>query len=113
MISAGVCGLLIVWILSAKLAGYIRAGKPNRLPRRISYRLRRPTVPKQLEQVGGCAHQLPFGRHFVQSAQAEAAEASLLLDLAEDRFDDGLAPLVNGSPGLGAELVLHGLLGCG
>ena len=89
------------------------AGKLNRLPHRISGRLRRPGVAEQLEQVGCGADQLPFGAHLLQPAQAEAAEASLLLDLAEDRFDDDLAPPVNGSSGLGSEFVLHELLGRG
>lgn len=76
---------------------------PNVLPLRISGCFRGPNVPKQIEQVGSSADQLPFGMHLLQPAQAEAAEASLLLDLAEDRFDDDLAPPINSSSALGAE----------
>ena len=87
-------------------------GEAEQASPRISGSLWHPTGSEELEQVGGCAYQLPLCSHVLQTAQAEAAEASLLLDLAEDRLDDDLAHLVYGSPGLGAELVLHGLLGC-
>jgi hypothetical protein len=49
--------------------------------------------------------------HLLQSPQAEAAEATHLLDLAEDGFDDGFAHLVNRSSRIGAQFVLHALLG--
>jgi len=37
--------------------------------------------------------------HILQAAQAEAPEASSLLDLSEDWLDDRFAHFVNGSPG--------------
>jgi len=52
-------------------------------------------------------------RPALQSPQAEAAEATQLLDLAEDGFDDGFAHLVNRSSRIGAQFVLHGVLGRG
>src|SRR5271168_241917 len=72
-----------------------------------------PFEAEQLEQVAGCAHQFPLGLHLVQAAQAEAAEATHLLDLAEDGFDDGFAHLVNRLSRLGAQFMLHGLPGRG
>jgi Transposase DDE domain len=73
------------------------AGKPKRRLRHSSGRVRCPSAAEQLEQVAGCAHQFPLGPDLVQATQAEAAEAALFLDLAEDRFDDGFAHLVNRS----------------
>jgi hypothetical protein len=90
-----------------------RAGKPYWLPQRFSGRLRLPAVAKQLQQVGGSANQLPLGAHLLKAAEVEEAEASLLLDLSEDRFDDDLAPPVNGLSSLGAQFVLHGMFGGG
>ena len=69
-----------------------------------------PSGTKQLEQVGRQAYQFPFAANIVQATQAEAPEASLLLDLSEDRLDDCLAHFVNGSPGLGTQFVPHRLL---
>src|ERR1700676_5749195 len=77
---------------------------------RISSGLRYPSRSVQLEQVGSCADQFPLAAHLVQAAQAEAPEAAPLLDLPEDRLDDGLAHLVHRPPRLGAQLVAHGFL---
>ena len=66
---------------------------------------------EQLEQVGRQAHQLALATNVHPSARAEAPKASPLFDLSEDRLDDGLAHLVNGSPGLAARIVPHRLLG--
>ena len=66
-----------------------------------------PTGAEQLEQVGRQTHQFPLAANIVQTTQAEAPEAALLLDLSEDRFDDRLAHFVNGSSSLGAQFVPH------
>lgn len=68
----------------------------------LSRRLRRPAGVEQLAQVGDCADQFPLAANVVQTAQAEAPEASLFLDLSEDRFNDGLAHLVHRPARLGA-----------
>src|ERR1017187_7135857 len=83
---------------------------PKRLLAYCSGGLWGPSGPEQLEQVGRQAHQLPLAANIVQAAQAEAPEASSLLDLPEDRLDDRLAHLVNGPSGLGAQFVPHRLL---
>ena len=54
----------------------------------------------QLQHIVRGAYQRPFGAHLFHAAQQELPEALRLLDLSEDRLDDGLAPRVDGSPAL-------------
>src|SRR5208282_421220 len=86
------------------------AHAPKWLLARCSGGLWGPSGTEQLQQVGRQAHQFPLAANIRQAAQAEAPEASSLLDLSEDRLDDRLAHLVNGSSSIGAQFVPHRLL---
>src|SRR5712692_48837 len=66
-----------------------------------------PAAPEQLAQVVDRAHQVPLAGHLDQAPEPEPAEAAGLLDLAEDRLDDGLSPAVLGAALLGGELAGH------
>jgi hypothetical protein len=59
-------------------------------------------VAEQLQQIAGCAHQLPLRTYIVVAAQAEAPKISSLLDLTEYRFDNRLPHFVNRFACLGA-----------
>src|ERR1019366_444313 len=74
---------------------------------------RNPTIAEKLQEVGGSAHEFPFGPDIGQAAQAEASKSSSLLDLSEDWLDDRLPHLVSGSTSLGAQFAGHRLLGRG
>ena len=47
--------------------------------------------------------------NILESAQAEATESALFLDVPEDRLDDGLTHFVNLVPLCGSQFVAHGL----
>ena len=83
---------------------------PKRLLARYSCGFWGPSGAEQLQQVRGQAHQFPLAANVVQPTQAEAPEASPLLDLSEDRFHDRFAHFVNGSSGHGTQFVPHGFL---
>ena len=66
-----------------------------------------PATAEQLAEVMDGADEVPLGIGLLLPSQAEAAEAHGLLDPAEDRLDDGLAPSVVVTTLLRPELVLH------
>src|SRR3974390_75548 len=61
-----------------------------------------PSGPEQLQQVAGCAHQLPLAADILFAPQAEASKTALFLDLSEDRLNDRLAHLVYRASSLGS-----------
>jgi hypothetical protein len=83
----------------------VRIGEPpKKLLGRSSDRLWGPPGGEQLQQVGRQAYLFPLAANVVHAAQTEAPEAAPLLDLSEDRLDDRLAFLINGSSRFGYSL---------
>ena len=68
-------------------------------------------MPGKLQQVVSGGHQRPFPVHLLQPSQSEPIQASVTLDLAEQRLDDHLAQGINGLTGLGSELPIHPAVG--
>src|SRR6516165_26570 len=65
---------------------------------------------KQPTKVVCRVHERPLTSYLRQPAQQEPRKPARLFDLAEDRFDDRLAHLVDGAANFGAQLPLHPVL---
>src|ERR1700692_2846693 len=68
---------------------------------------RSPAEAIQLENVVRRAYQRPFALYLLESPQQELPEATGLLDLANDRFDDRFARRIDRRAGLGVQLAGH------
>jgi len=66
----------------------------------------------QLQDVVSETHEGPFALHFDQTAKREPAESADLLDLPEHRFNDRLAPGIDGCTGFGLQLPAHAIDAC-
>src|ERR1700730_17275136 len=68
---------------------------------------RSPAEAIQLENVVRRAYQRPFALHLLESTQQELPEATGLLDLTNDRFDDRFACGIDSRARLGVQLAGH------
>src|ERR1700688_3329546 len=112
-------GLLGAWVIAVILT-VPRAARPSCLSPcsaraawvsgsspKVESHTRSPAEAIQLENVVRRAYQRPFALYLLESPQQELPEATGLLDLANDRFDDRFARRIDRRARLGVQLAGH------
>src|SRR6202790_1333627 len=95
-------GLLRYLSPSAARAAWVFGSSPK-----VESPPRSPAEAIQLENVVRRAYQRPFALYLLESPKQELPEATGLLDLANDRFDDRFARRIDRRAGLGVQLAGH------